>query len=246
MDRRRIQLVQQNPATALNPKRSVGASVALPIEVHGLRKGADVWVRVLELLESVGVSPALARRRPTKLSGGQRQRVALARALAAEPELVILDEPTSALDVSVQAKVLELLALKRQELNLSYLFITHDLSLARAIGTSIVVIYRGRVVERGPAAAIMGAPRHWYTLLLLSSVPVVSEAEMHARPQWPGADAAPSGDVDATSGCVFRSRCPAAAAICARVSPGSADGEGGHSWACHRPNAKTVPWPAAQ
>ncbi|HET7714005.1 MAG TPA: ATP-binding cassette domain-containing protein [Bauldia sp.] len=181
--RRAIQLVQQNPLSALNPRRSVGASVRLPIDVHELRPRAERNARVVELLREVDLDPRFARRPPRGLSGGERQRIAIARALAAEPELIVLDEPTSALDVLVQARVLDLLGRLRREHGLTYIFITHDLAVVRAIADRVSVFQRGRLVETGTVAEIFAAPRSAYTRELIGAIPVVTEEEARLRDQ---------------------------------------------------------------
>jgi peptide/nickel transport system ATP-binding protein len=174
---RAIQLVQQNPLSALNPRRSVGASVHLPLDVHELRLRAGRNARVAELLREVDLDPGFARRPPRGLSGGERQRIAIARALAAEPELIVLDEPTSALDVLVQARVLDLLSRLRKEHGLTYLFITHDLAVVRAVADRVSVFQRGRLIETGPVADTFAAPKSAYTRELIGAIPVVTEEE---------------------------------------------------------------------
>ncbi|MFT4181857.1 MAG: ATP-binding cassette domain-containing protein [Rhizobium sp.] len=182
--RRSIQLVQQDPLSALNPRRSVGASVRLPLDVHGIGLSAERPARVAKLLEEVGLEADYSRRSPRGLSGGQRQRVAIARALASEPELIVLDEPTSALDVLVQARVLQLLERLRQERDLTYLFITHDLAVVRAIAATVSVFQRGRLVESGPVEEIFANPAHDYTRQLIGAVPVVTEEEARIREEF--------------------------------------------------------------
>ncbi len=174
--RRRVQLVSQHPGSSFNPRRSIGASVALPLAVHRLG-GPDRRRRVGELLERVELPASFMHRHPHQLSGGQRQRAAIARALAAEPELLVLDEPTSALDVSVQAKVVELLRHLGRELGLTYLFISHDLALMRQFASRVGVLHRGRLVEIDATDRVFAEPRHPYTRRLLAAIPVVSEAE---------------------------------------------------------------------
>jgi ABC-type glutathione transport system ATPase component len=181
--RRAIQLVQQNPLSALNPRRSVGASIRLPIDVHELCPRGDRDARVAELLKEVDLDPRFARRSPRGLSGGERQRIAIARALAAEPALIVLDEPTSALDVLVQARVLDLLARLRREHGLTYIFITHDLAVVRAIADRVSVFQRGRLVETGTVADIFAAPQSAYTRELIGAIPVVTEEEARLRDQ---------------------------------------------------------------
>ncbi|MEZ5667174.1 MAG: ATP-binding cassette domain-containing protein [Alphaproteobacteria bacterium] len=184
--RRAIQLVQQNPLSALNPRRSVGASLRLPLDVHGIGTPAERRRRVASLLEEVGLDPALARRSPAALSGGQRQRVAIARALACEPEAIVLDEPTSALDVLVQARILALLADLRRRHGLTYVFITHDLAVVRNVADRVSVLRGGRIVEEAGTADLFAAPRDPYTRELIGSVPVVTKEEAQMRDRIAG------------------------------------------------------------
>jgi peptide/nickel transport system ATP-binding protein len=179
--RRKIQLVQQNPLSSLNPRRKVGASIRLPLDVHRVGGRGERRSRVEELLVEVGLEPEMARRSPSSLSGGQRQRVAIARALAAGPELIVLDEPTSALDVLVQARVLALLDRLRREHGLTYIFITHDLAVVRALADRISVFAAGRKVESGTVTEIFENPQQSFTRDLLAAVPVVTEEEARLR-----------------------------------------------------------------
>jgi ABC-type glutathione transport system ATPase component len=186
-DRRDIQLVQQNPLSSLNPLRSIGASLRLPLDVHAIGERAGRPARVAECLEEVGLPADFAGRRPSSLSGGQRQRVAIARALATNPGLVVLDEPTSALDVLVQARVLRLLDDLRRRHGLTYVFITHDLSVVRNIATRVAVFERGRLVELNDTEKLFTRPDHPYTQRLIGAVPVVTEAEAQMRATLIGA-----------------------------------------------------------
>jgi peptide/nickel transport system ATP-binding protein len=181
---RRVQMVFQNPGSSLNPRRRIGQSVEIALASHGYASSKRA-ARIAELLDLVGLPADFADRYPHELSGGQKQRVAIARALAVEPELLILDEPTSALDVSVQARVIGLLIELGRQLGLSYLFISHDLSLMRNFADRVGVLYRGRLVESGPVASLFNAPQHDYTRLLLASVPVISAEEEALRPKLP-------------------------------------------------------------
>ncbi len=176
-----IQLVQQNPLSSLNPRRSIGASLRLALDVHGIGTRASRKGRVGELLEEVGLPAEFAARAPDALSGGQRQRVAIARALACQSELVVLDEPTSALDVLVQARVLRLLDELRPSRGLSYIFITHDLSVVRNIADRVAVFERGRLVELNGTERIFARPEHPYTRQLISAVPVITHDELELR-----------------------------------------------------------------
>ncbi|MGD9916118.1 MAG: ATP-binding cassette domain-containing protein [Rhizobiaceae bacterium] len=182
--RRKVQMVFQNPGSSLNPRRTVGQSIAVPLAAHGHPR-ADRARRIAELLEMVQLPTDFASRYPHELSGGQKQRVAIARALAVAPELLVLDEPTSALDVSVQARIMELLVGLGERLGLTFLFISHDLSLMRNFAQTVGVLYLGRIVETGPTAEVFEHPRHDYTRLLLASVPVISEEEERMRPVIP-------------------------------------------------------------
>ncbi|MEF2071991.1 ABC transporter ATP-binding protein [Consotaella aegiceratis] len=179
--KRAIQFVQQNPLSALNPRRSVGASVRLPLDVHGLGVRRERAGVVASYLEEVGLDPAYARRSPRGLSGGERQRVAIARALACDPELLVLDEPTSALDVLVQARILALLNRLRVERKLTYVFITHDLAVVRAIADRVSVFQKGRLVETGTVAEIFANPKSEYTRELIGAIPVVTDEEARLR-----------------------------------------------------------------
>jgi oligopeptide/dipeptide ABC transporter ATP-binding protein len=232
--RRRLQLVQQNPLSTLNPRRTVGQSVALPLEVHGLASRGGRRDRVRALLDLVGLPDNAIDRYPSALSGGQRQRAALARALAAEPDLIVLDEPTSALDVSVQARVLHLLIELQARLHLTYIFITHDLAVVRNIAQRVVVLYRGRLVESGPTAAVFARPRHRYTAMLLSSIPVVSDAEEALKPAWPSDPGALATEADGP-GCPFAARCPFVLEVCRHTPPPLVSDDGAHFHACYNP-----------
>ena len=180
--KRKIQIVYQNPGTSLNPKRTVGQTLALPLRFAGGR-GGDVSRRLGELLDQVGLPRAFVAKYPHELSGGQKQRVAIARALAAQPEIVVLDEPTSALDVSVQQSVMALLTRLREELGLTYLFISHDLSLMRNFCSRIAIMLRGQIIESGRPRQVFEAPEHPYTRALIAAVPVISAEEEDRKPQ---------------------------------------------------------------
>jgi ABC-type glutathione transport system ATPase component len=184
---RGIQIVFQDPASSLNPRRTVGSVLAEVIKVHSLRPKGETTERAIELLEVVGLDGELAGRRPRRLSGGQQQRVAIARALAFEPTVVIADEIVSALDASVQAQILNLLADLRQQLGLSIILVTHDMSVARHMCDSIVVMRAGEVVEQGPAEQVLLSPEHPYTQELLRAVPRLEGAATGPGTSEPGA-----------------------------------------------------------
>jgi oligopeptide/dipeptide ABC transporter ATP-binding protein len=209
--RRRLQIVFQDPTESLNPRRSVGDTLREPLEAHRLAEGAAARRRVGELLELVGLQPDHARRYPHQLSGGQRQRVCIARALATEPSLVVLDEPTSALDVSVQAQILNLLSELQREIDLTYLFITHDLGVVRHLSDRVLVMYAGQIVEAAPTEELFERPIHPYTRALLDAVPVDSPLERRPRGLPRGE---PYSPLDPAPGCRFVGRCPWAAAEC--------------------------------
>jgi oligopeptide transport system ATP-binding protein len=236
--RRQIQYVQQNPMTTLNPRRTVFQSVRVPLQTHGIASKQEQRKRVSELLEVVGMSSQYLDRFPAMLSGGQRQRVAIARALAVEPKLLVLDEPTSALDVSVQAKVLSLLVELQRKFNLTYIFITHDLSVVRTIASRVVVMYRGKIVELGSTSRLFEDPEHPYTRMLISSIPVISEEEERLKPKWPWERNLALDSSKVSKGCAFAPRCPFAEVLCWEARPELVTiGENHHS-ACHVASGK--------
>ena len=202
--RRRMQIIFQDPYSSLNPRMSIGAAVAEGIEIHRLAHGAEIGRRVSSLLEEVGLDPGYARRYPHEFSGGQRQRIGIARALAVEPSFIVCDEPVSALDVSVQAQVLNLLADLQRDRGLAYLFIAHDLAVVRQIAHRIAVMYLGRIVESGPAEALLGAPRHPYTVALLSAAREPDPGRQRNRIVLTGDLPSPSNP---PPGCPFHTRC---------------------------------------
>ena len=216
--RTKATMVFQDPNASLNPRRSVGASVREPLEIHGLHKGGEARkARVGELLDLVGLSSRFIDRYPHELSGGQRQRVGIARALACEPELIILDEPVSALDVSVQSQIMNLLKRLQGELGLTYLFIAHDLAVVEYMSHEVLVMYVGKIMERAGRDALYENPRHPYTKALLSAIPsaepgVAERERMLIEGEIPSPISPPSG-------CRFRTRCPWAIGACADTAP---------------------------
>jgi peptide/nickel transport system ATP-binding protein len=227
-----VQMVFQNPGSSLNPRRSVGDSISVPLVARGMARSVRTR-RIAELIEQVQLPANFAERYPYELSGGQKQRVAIARALAAEPKLIVLDEPTSALDVSVQAKIIELLDDLRVRLGLTYIFISHDLSLMRAFANRIGVLYLGRLVETGPSDALFERPAHPYTRALLSAVPVVSDEEEALKPSEPAVEGEIPNPANMPSGCVFHPRCPHVMAICRTQIPGPDKVAPEHIANCH-------------
>ncbi|MFN3263264.1 MAG: ABC transporter ATP-binding protein [Pikeienuella sp.] len=223
-DKRRIQMIFQDPYASLNPRWRVADIVAEPIRtLNRARPGPEVAKRVDELLETVGLSPRDGRKFPHEFSGGQRQRVSIARALAGEPEFLVCDEPTSALDVSVQAQILNLMKRLQTEFGLTYLFISHDLSVVRHMADVIAVMYLGRIVEMAPKAALFENPSHPYTRLLLDTIPDLAAPQ---RDRAPMAGEVPS-PIDPPKGCAFHPRCPVAEARCAGERPEATPRPGG-------------------
>jgi oligopeptide/dipeptide ABC transporter ATP-binding protein len=239
--RRRMQIIFQDPYGSLNPRMTIGAAVAEGIEIHRLAEGAEIGRRVAALLEEVGLDPAYARRYPHEFSGGQRQRIGIARALAVEPAFIVCDEPVSALDVSVQAQVLNLLADLQRDRGLSYLFIAHDLAVVRQIARRVAVMYLGRIVEAGPTEDLLSAPRHPYTVALLSAVPEPDPVHRRTRIVLGGDLPSPSNP---PPGCPFHTRCfhPARNQRCL-TEPPVLRPVGATSAACHY--AESTPLSAA-
>ncbi len=231
--RRRIQLVFQDPYASLNPRLTVAQTLDEVLRVHGLAATrANRRGRVDELLSMVGLRSGFADRYPHQMSGGQRQRVGIARALAVEPEILVLDEPVSALDVSVQSEVMNLLTRLRDELGLSYVFISHDLGMVRHISDRIAVMYLGRVAELGPWRPVSDDPLHPYTRALQDAVPAADPGVEANRRVEPLAGEVPD-PANPPSGCVFHPRCPLAEDVCRSVVPELLELLPGHLAACH-------------
>ena len=229
--RRRLQIIFQDPYSSLNPRMRVGEIIGEAIDTHGLAKGKAREARIAELLGRVGLNAEHARRYPHEFSGGQRQRIGIARALAVEPELIIADEPVSALDVSVQAQVLNLIQELQRELGLTMVFISHDLSVVEYLCDDIVVLYLGRIMEKGPAQEVYANPRHPYTRVLLSAAPIPDPSAKRKRVILKGDIPSP---LNPPSGCVFRTRCPHVIDACASAIPEIEEVGPGHSVACIR------------
>jgi peptide/nickel transport system ATP-binding protein len=231
--RPRMQIVFQDPFASLNPRMTVGDIVGEPLVVNRVCRGEELYQRIGDLLDAVGLRRNDMRRYPHAFSGGQRQRIGIARALALRPDLVVADEPVSALDVSVQAQILNLLAELREQFGLSYLFIAHDLSVVEHISDRVAVMYLGRIVEIADTASLYRTPRHPYTEALLSAVPVADPRAQRRRERI-----RLQGDVPSPAapppGCTFHPRCRYALPICARETPPLEEVAPGAWAACHR------------
>jgi peptide/nickel transport system ATP-binding protein len=228
--RREVQIVFQDPTTSLDPRAKIGSTIAEPLRAHGIVPRAEVDDRIASLLAEVGLDPEMAGRYPHQLSGGQRQRVAIARALSVQPRVLVLDEPTSALDVTVQARILELIARLRRERGLAYVLISHNLAVVEQLCEETAVLYLGRIVEHGPTEEILARPAHPYTLALRSAVPEIDLAARRSRIVLPGTVPDPANP---PPGCPFHPRCPYAIDRCQTEVPKLRTVEG-RSVACHR------------
>jgi len=228
--RPQVQMVFQNPYASLNPRRTVGALLEEPLEIHRRGTRRERRERALAIMDKVGLRREHYGRYPHMFSGGQRQRIAVARALMLDPRLVVADEPTSALDVSIQAQVLNLLLDLQQEFGIAYLFIAHNLQVVRHIADAVLVMYLGTAVEQGPKEAIFARPLHPYTQALFASTPNLGRAR---RIVDAAAPSEPPSPLDAISGCAFRTRCPRAIERCAIEVPAPTT-IGSITVACHR------------
>ncbi|EMA47180.1 ABC transporter ATP-binding protein [Halobiforma nitratireducens] len=230
--RREIQVVYQDPTSSLNPRKRIKDIVAEPMTVHDIGTKAQRRERVVELLRRVDLPEDFRYRYPSELSGGQQQRVAIARALTLNPSLLVLDEPTSALDVSVQAKVISLLEELQDDLGLSYLMITHDLSLTKNIADRIGVMYLGKLMEKAPAASLFDDPQNPYTEQLLSAIPIVEESEAAYKPDRISIQGETPDPSDPPSGCSFHPRCHRTVDECSRTEPELVDVGPDHTSRC--------------
>lgn len=229
-----IQIVFQDPGSSLNPRRSISDILEMPLRVHNMvKKGESMEQRIIDLLDQVELPAHYRFKSPATLGGGERQMVAIARALATNPSFIILDEPTSALDVSVQAKIINMLIRLQEEFDLTYLFITHDLSLMRNVATRIAIMYLGKIAEIASAAEFFEKPLHPYTQMLLSSIPVLSEAEERMKPKKIQSVGEIPSPVDVPPGCSFNTRCPFKTKICLEINPSMAEVTPGHFVRCH-------------
>ena len=230
--RKHMQLVQQDPFSSLNPRMRIGNVIKEPLTVHKLYHGFEAKQRTIELLKQVGLSEKHYRRYPHEFSGGQRQRIAIARALATEPDFIVFDEPTSALDVSVQAQILDLLRQLLREKNLTYLYITHDLTVAESVCDLITVMYLGNIVEIARADEIFKLPLHPYSRALVQATPIADPRRKRGRILLEGEVPSPAKP---PSACKFHPRCPRMTDVCRNEQPMLEDHGNGHMVACWHP-----------
>jgi len=233
--KKNLAIVFQDPASSLNPTKTIKDVVGQPLRIQGLAKSPEEYdKRVSELLDAVELPPEdFKNRRPRDLGGGERQAVAIARAIATNPALIVLDEPTSALDVSIQAKIMTVLMKLQRELNLSYLFITHDLSLMRNVSSRVAIMYLAQIVESAPTADFFRNPVHPYTKMLLSSIPVLTDEEEKLKPKEMTSRGEVPSAINPPPGCRFHPRCPFAEETCRSKQPTFVTVEPEHQVACH-------------
>jgi oligopeptide transport system ATP-binding protein len=230
--RKKMQMIFQDPYASLNPRMTVGNIIGEPLEVHHVASGKERQERVQELLRVVGLNPYFINRYPHEFSGGQRQRIGVARALALNPSFIVCDEPISALDVSIQAQVVNLLEDLQKELNLTYLFIAHDLSMVRHISDRVAVMYLGKIVELTDRDMLYADPQHPYTQALLSAVPI-PDPEVEEKRQRIILEGDVPSPANPPVGCNFSTRCPKVMQICKEVDPEFKEIAPDHWCACH-------------
>jgi oligopeptide/dipeptide ABC transporter ATP-binding protein len=229
--RSQLQVIFQDPYGALDPTKNIAHAVTEPLLAHGRLARRDAADRAASLLEEVALDPSVATRYPAELSGGQRQRVCIARALSLKPRVLIADEPTSALDLSTRAEILNLLLSLQEQTAQTIILISHDFATVQHLAHDVAVMYRGRIVERGPAGDVTSHPLHPYTDLLLSAVPSPDPVVQRARRR--AADDRAAGPAADWSGCAFRNRCPIATELCSKVTPVLSEKQDGRLAACH-------------
>lgn len=229
--RQHLQIVFQDPYASLNPRRTIAEIVGLSLQIHGLVKTkSEMRDKVVEIIESVGLKAAHLDRYAHQFSGGQRQRIGIARALILNPQFVVCDEPVSALDVSIQAQIIQLLNEMKKQRDLTYLFISHDISVIGYLSDRVAVMYLGEIVEMGDTESVLSNPRHPYTKSLLSAVPDIDNPERKQRIRLSGDLPSP---LNPPSGCKFHTRCPFAMPVCSKIAPQSVNVAPNHQTACH-------------
>jgi peptide/nickel transport system ATP-binding protein len=228
-----IQIVFQDPSSSLNPEQTIEQILSLPLRLHTTTPNRQFKEKMVELLEKVELPSEYLYKFPSSIGGGEKQMVAIARALASNPSLIVLDEPTSALDVSIQAKVINKLMNLQKELNLTYLFITHDLSLMRNVASRIAIMYLGKICEVADTATFFEKPLHPYTQMLISSVPVITEEEEELKPKKVVSIGEIGSPVNPPPGCSFHPRCPYRMPICSEVDVEMIEVSPGHIVRCH-------------
>lgn len=239
--RRRVQMIFQDPFASLNPRYTIGSLIAEPMHIYRVASREEIRERTVELLKVVGLRPEYIDRYPHEFSGGQRQRIAVARALSINPEFVIADEPVSALDVSIRAQVLNLLQRLQRQFNLTYLFVSHDLSVVRHVADRIAVMYLGKIVELADRDELYQSPKHPYTKALLSAIPI-PDPQIEKRRQRIILSGDLPSPINIPRGCRFHTRCPMAQEICREVEPTFERKEGHeHYAACHFSEQVTPP-----
>lgn len=231
--KKEIQMVFQDPGTTLNSKRTIKQILTLPLSIHGMIDNKDQEGQLIRLLETVELQADYLYKYPTSLGGGERQMLAIARAISTNPSMIVLDEPTSSLDVSIQAKIINMLLRLQKQRNLSYLFITHDLSLMRNLATRVAIMYLGKISEIAPVETFFSTPKHPYTKMLLSAIPVISEEELKFKQDKIEPKGEIPSPVDVPKGCSFNTRCPLAEDKCFVDDPIMREIEPEHIVRCH-------------
>ncbi len=232
--RKEMQIVFQDPGSSLNPSQTIKQILELPLKVHNIAKTkSEIQSKVKNLMSMVQLPEDFLHKYPGMIGGGERQMVSIARALAVNPSFILLDEPTSALDVSIQAKIIDMLMDFQKQFKLSYLFITHDLSLMKNVANRVAVMYLGKICETAPTNEFYSNPLHPYTQMLLSSIPVISDEEEDLKPKRVISSGEIPSPVNVPSGCGFRTRCPKKMAICSEESPEIVEVSKGHFVCCH-------------
>ncbi|AEG60370.1 ABC transporter ATP-binding protein [Desulforamulus ruminis] len=228
-----LQIVFQDPGSSLNSYQDIQKILELPLKVHKIVGKGDMKQKVIDMLRMVELSQSYLNKSPSAMGGGERQLISIARALACDPKFIILDEPTSALDVSIQAKIINTLLKLQKERELTYLFITHDLSLMRNIATRVAIMYLGKICETAKTNDFFTNPLHPYTRMLLSSIPVISEQEEAFKPKKIQSTGEIPSPVDIPPGCSFHMRCPEKTDLCMKEDPTMIEASPGHFVRCH-------------